>query len=129
MAFGTLKADTLTHSTAGSLATNFVVEGSAKMWTSINMATPVIKDSLNTSSITDHSTGLFTKTATSAMNNGDYAVAATNIGDTQGSYALNLSAAGVANTTTQHKYYTYNTVNDTQHDATAAHTIVHGDLA
>ena len=28
--FGTLKADTLTHSTAGSLATNFVVNGSAK---------------------------------------------------------------------------------------------------
>ncbi|BCV06953.1 MAG: hypothetical protein CM15mV148_070 [uncultured marine virus] len=32
MAFGTLKADTLTHSTAGSLATNYVVEGSAKAW-------------------------------------------------------------------------------------------------
>ena len=31
MAFGTLKADTLTHSTAGSLATNFVVHGSNKM--------------------------------------------------------------------------------------------------
>ena len=30
--FGTLKADTLTHSTAGSLATNFVVNGSAKAW-------------------------------------------------------------------------------------------------
>ena len=30
--FGTLKADTLTHSTAGSLATNYVVNGSAKAW-------------------------------------------------------------------------------------------------
>ena len=29
--FGTLKADTLTHSTAGSLATNYVVNGSAKV--------------------------------------------------------------------------------------------------
>ncbi len=28
--FGTLKADTLTHSTAGSLATNYVVNGAAK---------------------------------------------------------------------------------------------------
>ena len=28
--FGTLKADTLTHSTAGSLDTNYVVNGSAK---------------------------------------------------------------------------------------------------
>ena len=30
--FGTLKADTLTHSTAGSLATNFVVEWRNKAW-------------------------------------------------------------------------------------------------
>ena len=30
--FGTLKADTLTHSTAGSLDTNYVVNGSAKAW-------------------------------------------------------------------------------------------------
>ena len=35
MAFGTLKADTLTHSTAGSLATNFVVNGSAKLGLSL----------------------------------------------------------------------------------------------
>ena len=32
MAFGTLKADTLTHSTAGSLATNFVVERRIQRW-------------------------------------------------------------------------------------------------
>ena len=34
--FGTLKADTLTHSTAGSLATNYVVNGSAKAWVNFN---------------------------------------------------------------------------------------------
>ena len=40
--FGTLKADTLTHSTAGSLDTNYVVNGSAKTsWvTSLQVALP-----------------------------------------------------------------------------------------
>ena len=45
MAFGTLKADTLTHSTAGSLATNFVVNGSAKAWAETNSAGTSILDS------------------------------------------------------------------------------------
>ena len=35
--FGTLKADTLTHSTAGSLATNYVVNGSAKVFSAFDM--------------------------------------------------------------------------------------------
>ena len=32
MALGKIKADTLEHSTAGSLDTQFVVNGSAKSW-------------------------------------------------------------------------------------------------
>ena len=32
MALGKIKADTLEHSTAGSLDTKFVVKGSAKVW-------------------------------------------------------------------------------------------------
>ena len=32
MAFGEIKADTLTHSTAGSVDTNYVVNGSTKVW-------------------------------------------------------------------------------------------------
>ncbi len=56
MAFGTLKADTLTHSTAGSLATNFVVRGTAKAWfDAFTFATP--DNSLNVSSVTDNATG------------------------------------------------------------------------
>ena len=58
MAFGTLKADTLTHSTAGSLATNYVVVGANKLYCSLNgTGTAAIRDSLNTSSITDHGSG------------------------------------------------------------------------
>ena len=36
--FGTLKADTLTHSTAGSLATDNAVRGTAKAWINYDWA-------------------------------------------------------------------------------------------
>ena len=71
--FGTLKADTLTHSTAGSLATNYVVEGSKKMWCNFQgTGTAAIRDSFNTSSITDNGTGDYRFTFTNAMNNVNY---------------------------------------------------------
>ena len=66
MAFGIIKADTLTHSTAGSLATNFVVNGSAKAWISVT-STVEIHDSLNTSSGTDHGTGDYSYNLTNAF--------------------------------------------------------------
>ena len=55
--FGTLKADTLTHSTAGSVDTNFVVNGSAKSWMNQFEGTSV-NDSLNCTSLTDVATGI-----------------------------------------------------------------------
>ena len=74
--FGTLKADTLTHSTAGSLATNFVVNGSAKSWNYINGSFSVL-DSLNVSSCTDESgsaPNTWTINMTNAMANANYCV-------------------------------------------------------
>ena len=69
MAFGTLKADTLTHSTAGSLATNFVVKGAAKMQYGIDGSDAAIRQSLNVSSTTDDGTGDYDITVTSAFSN------------------------------------------------------------
>ena len=69
--FGTLKADTLTHSTAGSLATNFVVNGSAKAWCSYQMnSSNAINGSLNVSSQTDTATGHSTIAWTNTMQDG-----------------------------------------------------------
>ena len=66
--FGTLKADTLTHSTAGSLATNYVVNGSAKAWSHVSQSsTQVLDGNLNVSSITDGGSGETSCTFTSAM--------------------------------------------------------------
>lgn len=66
--FGTLKADTLTHSTAGSLATNYVVNGSAKAWINYNTNTSTtVTNSLNVSSLTDNGTGDTSITVSSAF--------------------------------------------------------------
>ena len=54
MALGKIKADTLEHSTAGSLDTSYVVNGSAKAWaTHTQSGSYTLHDSFNISSITD----------------------------------------------------------------------------
>ena len=70
---GTIIADTLTHSTAGSIATNYVVDGSAKAWFNYDQTAPSVEDSLNISSISDDSSGIFTNAFTNNMNNAAWA--------------------------------------------------------
>lgn len=104
MAFGTLKADTLTHSTAGSLATNFVVQGSAKAWRKYDTNGGTTNtESFNYSSITDNNTGDTTHTLTNAMNTTTYVV----MHNTQ---AATLSGVenGTPNTATAHRTQVYN---------------------
>ena len=93
--FGTIKADTLTHSTAGSLATNFVVEGSAKVWINFNgTGTIATRDSFNVTSITDGGTGLYTVTYTNSLGNVNYSTtgAAGENDDSGGNRSLGLRA-------------------------------------
>ena len=59
MALGKIKADTLEHSTAGSLGTEFFVRGSTKVWMNAPAAKNSINDSLNVSSLDDDGTGDF----------------------------------------------------------------------
>ena len=56
---GKLIADQIEHSTAGSLDTSYVVNGSVKAWCSINMDSASIRDSFSTSSIVDNQVGGF----------------------------------------------------------------------
>ena len=73
MALGKIKADTLEHSTAGSLDTQFVVVGANKLYCSLNgTGTAAIRDSLNTSSITDHGSGSYSVIASSSMSSANY---------------------------------------------------------
>ena len=82
MAFGILKADTLTHSTAGSLATNFVVNGSAKAWAKCAADGTSITDSFNITSLADTGTALQTLTIASDMATANYSSLATSIDST-----------------------------------------------
>ena len=63
---GKIVADTLEHSTAGSIATNYVVDGSVKGWLGADNAA-VQQRTLNFSSSSDDGTGIYTHTLTSAM--------------------------------------------------------------
>ena len=72
---GKIIADTLEHSTAGSIATNYVVNGSAKAWAIIdtNTATTATTGSMNVSSVADNGLGDFTLAWATSMNATPYA--------------------------------------------------------
>jgi hypothetical protein len=71
---GKLIADQIEHSTAGSLDTSYVVNGSAKAWVNFNgTGTIAARDSLNLSSLTDLSTGTYQINFSNAFTNGNYA--------------------------------------------------------
>ena len=73
---GTIVADTLTHSTAGSIATNYVVDGSAKMFIDAADGLASILKSMNVSSLDDDGTGDGGVNLTSSMDSVNYAVCA-----------------------------------------------------
>jgi len=76
---GKITADTLEHSTAGSVDTQYVVNGSAKAWAVLNdanTASPDLPDSFNTSSSQDLGTGSFYINWTNDFSSGDYSACA-----------------------------------------------------
>ena len=71
---GKIVADTLEHSTAGSIATNYVVKGSAKAWCNNDQnSTHDIADSFNIASVTDAATGRSDYSYSNAMANAGHA--------------------------------------------------------
>lgn len=129
MAFGTLKADTLTHSTAGSLATNYVVNGSAKAWFQITgVGTAALKDSLNVSSFNDEGTGNYKITYSNNMANTTYSFstgAGWDVGGTNSTYSGTDKDEILTSTL---EIYHVNT-SDSSTDANLSMGSIHGDLA
>ena len=86
---GKIVADTLEHSTAGSVDTQYVVDGSAKVWSRCDQSSGLsLTSSLNVSSVTDSATGKWVNTFTSSMNdalyswnNGTYTVRISGVDD------------------------------------------------
>ena len=73
---GKIIADQLEHSTAGTVDTQFVVNGSAKAWAKVVQdSTHTLSDSLNIASIVDGGTGETDLLFTSSMNDAVYVVA------------------------------------------------------
>jgi hypothetical protein len=71
---GKIIADQIEHSTAGSLDTSYVVNGSAKAFANIDglASTPVSRKSLNVSSITDDGDGQYDTVFTNSFNDTSY---------------------------------------------------------
>ena len=103
---GKIIADTIETGAGADIPTSYVVNGSAKAWVNINgsSGTPIARDSLNVSSITDSATGRYAPVLTSAMGNTNYSlcgVTNANTGDTFGAPAdLVMGINNVVATTT-----------------------------
>ena len=119
MALGKIKADTLEHSTAGSIATNFVVNGSAKAWGHFDND-KTVDDSLNTSSLTDTATGKHTVNFANSMSSVNYCMPWTGFDTiTGGTQSLSTSSCLFHTRTSG---FSFTDKNDTIY-------VVHGDLA
>ena len=126
---GKIIADTLEHSTAGSLDTQFVVNGSAKLW--CNWAgSATVNNSFNTASITDNGTGNFSVNTTNAFANVNYCRAGfvVNTGGTSGAL-INSSTTITQTDSTTVISIEVNYLNDSAVDGNRDEVIVHGDLA
>ena len=122
---GKIIADTLEHSTAGSLDTQYVVNGSAKAFCSTNAAGTTINGSLNVSSLTDTDTGKQTVNLTSATADTNYAVIC-GVGNKDDADARAMMIRSV--TASSYLTNVYNTASSLFDDQPVCSTI-HGDLA
>ena len=93
---GKIVADTLEHSTAGSIATDHVVNGSSKAWVNINLTTPAILDSHNIASLTDGGVGKGEPQYTNNFSDGNYSVVAS-VGTSGDILAAELASQATVN--------------------------------
>ena len=99
----TLEVSNLNDGTT-TVATTFITNGSVKAWSNINQtSTQAIRDSLNSSSLTDDGTGHTRITYTSAFNNTNYCHFGTSSGSggSNGDHGFVPHNSGSGNTTTQ----------------------------
>ena len=126
---GTIAADTLTHSTAGSIATNYVVDGSAKAWVNFNgTGTIAILSSLNTASLTDRGTGEYTANYSSNMSDANAVKFFSADGDNSSNYARIGTMQGPA-TSSSAKVNCHLSNSTTLADMARVNLSVTGDLA
>ena len=120
---------------AKELDSDYLIGGSAKAWMNLDgTGTIEVQDSLNTSSVTDDGTGLYTQSFTSDMNGANYSAVvagkeagtSTFTGSTEGTTKPNNLAAGSLGISC---HFHVNNVTSRFHDVTLVSTSVMGDLA
>ena len=129
---GTIAADTLTHSTAGSLTTDYVVNGSAKAWADIDMTgTASLDNSSNASGITDNGTGDVTLSFTASLSNANYACSGMTTAnasfDDEGLVHLNYTGGRAAGSCRFGVTDVHNAADVYDYDPVMV--VIHGDLA
>ena len=118
---GTIVADDIQHSTAGSVGTEYVVDGSSKMWHLIEGYSGFSTyNSLNVSSITDNGTGLYTRNLTNNFANANYASAV----DGGWNRASGVTTRATSSTQTKHATFSLGAA-----DVSYASVTTMGDLA
>jgi len=130
MALGKIKADTLEHSTAGSVDTQFAVKGSVKSSINFNGQNVVsIRDSLNVSSLTDNASGRYQINNSTNFGNANYSITGSTGYYTSGTDGANMSLSnGAANMSTS-VYGIETDTDSTDTDHTLNCTQAVGDLA
>ena len=100
-----------------------------KAWCNMDCQnTPSFRDSFNFSSITDHGTGDFELSFTTAMANANYAVSGSNVGATSNSFSTIFGGDNSALATGSVRFRTPPMSNAiTQQDTNFIHCVIHGD--
>lgn len=124
---GTIVADTLTHSTAGSLTTDYVVNGSAKAWINMFGDDASVRDSLNTSSTSDDAVGKKTVNLTNSFSSADFATT-TSVGETISSAGNRASTSSPTDANT-YLFYTSSSNTGSYNDNDYMTASSFGDLA
>ena len=129
---GTIAADTLTHSTAGSIATNFVVEGSAKAWADYQGSGTTFSDSFNCASAVDNTTGDYTINLTNSMGSGNFSLtgtlSASQVGDEYTLTFLSTDTSANSRRVFSSTNYEPGSANGSPRD-NITNVVFHGDLA
>lgn len=124
MAHGKIKADTLEHSTAGALDTQYVVNGSAKARHASNVTGESLFGSFNVSSLGDIATGKQQINFTNVMTNDTFSAVSGSGSRSNGSARMMLIDSLGTSSYQVHAYNNSNALGDTSSSST-----VHGDLA
>jgi hypothetical protein len=124
---GTVAADTLTHSTEGSITTDYVVKGSAKAWTNYNQTGNTVNGSFGISSVTDATGSTFTITYATAFDaTGNMCPTSTGANSSTAASSQYTNSAVQSTTVTHHTGYT---AGNAQATTAFNYVTVHADLA